>query len=212
VPLGRWVLEEACRQIKIWQKTHPEAEQLLVSVNLSGRQLQTPRFVDEVRQVLTDVDLEPACLQLEITETTVMKDTGATIKTLHELKELGVKLAIDDFGTGYSSLSYLRQFPVDTLKIDRSFVDGLGREAHDTELVRSVIAMAKSLSLAVTSEGIETIEQLDQLLALGCDKGQGFYFARPLPPEAFGRDIWQDGRSLLTSPWPDPTPPDSAAA
>jgi EAL domain-containing protein (putative c-di-GMP-specific phosphodiesterase class I) len=149
---------------------------------------------------------------LEITETTVMKDTGATINTLHQLKELGVKLAIDDFGTGYSSLSYLRQFPVDTLKIDRSFVDGLGREAHDTELVRSVIAMAKSLSLAVTSEGIETMEQLNQLLQLGCDRGQGFYFARPLPPEAFDRSLWQDCRSLLTSPWPDPNPPGSAAA
>jgi diguanylate cyclase (GGDEF)-like protein len=212
VPLGRWVLEEACRQIKQWQTIHPEAVQLLVSVNLSGRQLQTPRFVDEVRQVLADCDFDPACLQLEITETAVMKDTNATIKALHELKELGVKLAIDDFGTGYSSLSYLRQFPVDMLKIDRSFVDGLGREAHDTELVRSVIAMAKSLSLAVTSEGIETTEQLHQLLELGCDRGQGFYFARPLPPEAFGRDLWQDGRSLLTSPLSDPPPTGTAAA
>jgi diguanylate cyclase (GGDEF)-like protein len=212
VPLGRWVLEEACRQIKQWQTIHPEAEQLLVSVNLSGRQLQSPRFVDEVRRVLAEFDFDPACLQLEITETTVMKDTNATIKALHELKELGVKLAIDDFGTGYSSLSYLRQFPVDTLKIDRSFVDGLGREAHDTELVRGVIAMAKSLSLAVTSEGIETTEQLNQLLELGCDKGQGFYFARPLPPEAFGRDLWQDGRSLLTSPLSDPPPPSGTAA
>jgi EAL domain-containing protein (putative c-di-GMP-specific phosphodiesterase class I) len=212
VPLGRWVLKEACRQIKHWQTIHPEAHELLVSVNLSGRQLQNPRFVDEVRQVLEELDFEPSCLQLEITETTVMKDTGATIKTLHELKNLGVKLAIDDFGTGYSSLSYLRQFPVDTLKIDRSFVDGLGREAHDTELVRSVIAMAKSLSLAVTSEGIETNEQLTQLLALGCDKGQGFFFARPLPPEAFGRDLWQDCRSFLTTPLTDDPPPSGTAA
>jgi len=200
VPLGRWVLAEACRQIKQWQAAHTEAEQLMMSVNLSGRQLQNPGFVDEVRQILAEFKLEPSCLQLEITETTVMKDTGVAVKALQELKRIGVKLAIDDFGTGYSSLSYLRQFPVDTLKIDRSFVDGLGREAHDTELVRSVIAMAKSLSLAVTSEGIETTEQLKQLLELGCDRGQGFYFARPLPPEAFSTDLWRDCRALLRDP------------
>jgi len=181
VPLGRWVLEEACRQIRHWQITHPEASDLLVSVNLSGRQFQNARLVDEVQQTLHETGLDPTCLQLEITETAVMKDAASTIKTLHELKALGVKLAIDDFGTGYSSLSYLRQFPVDTLKIDRSFVDGLGREAQDTELVRSVIAMAKSLSLAVTSEGIETTEQLTQLQELGCDRGQGFLL-RPAAP------------------------------
>lgn len=197
VPLGRWVLEESCRQIRLWQVTHPEADQLLVSVNLAGRQLQSPDIVEVVRQVLTETGLAPSCLQLEITETTVMKDATATIRTLHELKALGVKLAIDDFGTGYSSLSYLRQFPVDTLKIDRSFVDGLGRDAQDTELVRSVIAMAKSMSLAVTSEGIETTAQLSQLQELGCDRGQGFYFARPLPPEAFTAALWQSTTDLF---------------
>jgi diguanylate cyclase (GGDEF)-like protein len=211
VPLGRWVLEEACRQIKHWQITHPEASELLVSVNLSGRQFQNGRLVEEVQEILRETGLDPACLQLEITETAVMKDAASTIKTLHQLKALGVKLAIDDFGTGYSSLSYLRQFPVDTLKIDRSFIDGLGREAQDTELVRSVIAMAKSLSLAVTSEGIETTEQLTQLLELGCDRGQGFYFARPLPPEAFGEALWQDCRTLIDETGPNtPTASDAA--
>jgi diguanylate cyclase (GGDEF)-like protein len=199
IPLGRWVLEEACRQVRHWQLTHPEARDLLVSVNLSGRQFQNARLVDEVGQILRESGLAPDCLQLEITETAVMKDASAALDTLHQLKALGVKLAIDDFGTGYSSLSYLRQFPVDTLKIDRSFVDGLGRETQDTELVRSVIAMARSLSLAVTSEGIETTEQLAQLQELGCDRGQGFYFARPLPPEQFGDTIWQECQDLLTA-------------
>jgi EAL domain-containing protein (putative c-di-GMP-specific phosphodiesterase class I) len=197
VPLGKWVLEESCRQIRHWQLNHPEASQMLVSVNLAGRQLQNPSIVEEVRKILVETGLEPACLQLEITETTVMKDAAATIRTLNELKALGVKLAIDDFGTGYSSLSYLRQFPVDTLKIDRSFVDGLGRGAQDTELVRSVIAMAKSMSLAVTSEGIETTAQLSQLQELGCDRGQGFYFARPLPAEAFTTALWRSTTDLF---------------
>src|SRR5205085_5179686 len=137
---------------------------------------QQPGLVATIADALQRSGIDPHCLKLEITESAVMGDAAAAVRTLGGLKELGVQLAIDDFGTGYSSLAYLKQFPVDTLKIDRSFVDGLGREAHDTELVRSVIAMARSLSLAVTSEGIETSEQLNQLLELGCDRGQGFYF------------------------------------
>jgi EAL domain-containing protein (putative c-di-GMP-specific phosphodiesterase class I) len=125
--------------------------------------------------------IEPRLLKLEITESVLMQDVDATVATLHALKALGIQLAIDDFGTGYSSRSYLKRFPVDTLKIDRSFVSGLGHDAHDTAIVRSVVSLAKTLNLSVTGEGIETAAQQLQLAELGCDQGQGFLYARPGP-------------------------------
>ena len=184
VPIGQWVLEEACRQGRAWHETHPSEPPLTISVNLSARQFLQAELVEDVARALWESRLDPAALKLEITESVLMRDIDGTIEKLWALKALGVQLAIDDFGTGYSSLSYLKRFPVDTLKIDRSFVSGLGQDSNDTAIVRSVVALAKSLNLAVTGEGIETSEQLGQLQALGCDRGQGYLFAMPLHVDA----------------------------
>ncbi|HEX7214148.1 MAG TPA: EAL domain-containing protein, partial [Methylomirabilota bacterium] len=162
VPLGRWVLHEACRQTRQWQLASPGTP-LAISVNISARQLQQPGLVEEIAAVLRDTRLDPSTLRLEITETVVMHDAPATLAKLEALKALGVQLAIDDFGTGYSSLGYLKRFPVDTLKIDRSFVKGIGGNVEDSAIVRAVITVAKSLNLSVTAEGIETAEQLEHL-------------------------------------------------
>ena len=181
VALGQWVLEEACRQGATWREAYPQ-EPPIMSVNLSGRQFQHPSLVADIGHVLLQSGLAPSALKLEITESVVMQDAEATIVALHELKQLGIQLAIDDFGTGYSSLSYLKRFRVDTLKVDRSFVNGLGEDSMDTAIVQSVVALAKALHMDVTAEGIETQAQRAELLALGCDRGQGYLFARPLPP------------------------------
>jgi len=182
VPLGRWITTEACRQLRQWQ-TAGEGALLVMSVNLSARQLQHPHLVDEVAAALEETRIDPGTLRFEITETVVMQDAPSTLAKLEALKRLGVHLAIDDFGTGYSSLGYLKRFPVDTLKIDRSFVNGIGRDVEDTAIVRAVITVAKSLGLAVTAEGIETETQLGELRSLGCDRGQGYLFARPVPAD-----------------------------
>ena len=183
VPLGQWVLEQACQQARTWQATSAANTSLVMSVNLSARQFQHPTLVADIERAIRQAGLDPRTLKLEITESVVMQNVERTLETLYALKALGIQLAIDDFGTGYSSLTYLKRFPIDTLKIDRSFVDGLGQDAQDTAIVRSVVALAKTLNLSVTGEGVETAEQQLQLEALGCDLGQGFIFARPAPPE-----------------------------
>jgi diguanylate cyclase (GGDEF)-like protein len=179
--LGRWVLEAACRQAAAWGDRGP-----VVSVNLSGRQLDDPALVAGVEGALAAAGLAPRRLTLEITESVVMRRTDATLERLRALKALGVRLAIDDFGTGYSSLSYLQRFPVDVLKIDKSFVDGVASEAHDAALARTIVALGTTLGLRTVAEGIETEDQQAALLALGCTYGQGYFFARPLPAGAFG--------------------------
>ncbi len=182
LPIGRWVLEEACRQGRQWLVHRGRGEPpLVISVNLSARQFAQPDLVDQVRQALQTTGLPAAHLRLEITESAVMADAEPAVRTLQALKELGVGLAIDDFGTGYSSLSYLRRFPVDTLKIDRSFVHALGKDKHATVIVSAVVVLAHTLGLAVTAEGVETAEQLARLCAVGCDRAQGFYFSPPVP-------------------------------
>ncbi|HWM79772.1 MAG TPA: EAL domain-containing protein, partial [Methylomirabilota bacterium] len=183
VPIGQWVLEQACLQVREWRDQNPALRSLVVSVNLSARQFQTPDLVLEIMRAVNDAGLEPSALKLEITESTVMQDAPVTLTKLNELKELGVRLAIDDFGTGYSSLGYLKRFPVDTLKIDRSFVKGLSADGGDSAIVRAVVTVAKSLNMDVTAEGVETEGQLAELRALGCDRWQGFLFARPVSPE-----------------------------
>jgi EAL domain-containing protein (putative c-di-GMP-specific phosphodiesterase class I) len=155
-----------------------------MSVNLSARQLQEPALVDDVERVLADTGLEPARLTLEITETVLMRDVPLTIDSLARLRRLGVRVAIDDFGTGYSSLSYLQQFPVDLLKIDRSFVAALDGTGADLALVNSILRLAASLHLETVAEGIEDVGQLEALRKLGAGLGQGFYFARPLERES----------------------------
>jgi diguanylate cyclase (GGDEF)-like protein/PAS domain S-box-containing protein len=180
--LGQWVLEQACRQVRLWHDRFPAAPPLVMSVNLSARQLQQPHLVDLVASIMRDTGVDPTTIKLEITESAIMQDPEVASRTLSGLRALGVRLAVDDFGTGYSSLSYLKRFPVDTLKIDRSFVDGVGRDTHDTAIVRSVIELARTLGLTVTAEGIETPMQESCLQRLGCDRGQGYLFAKPLPP------------------------------
>jgi diguanylate cyclase (GGDEF)-like protein/PAS domain S-box-containing protein len=182
IQIGQWVLEQACQQSRIWQADYPRARPLTISVNLSARQLQHPELVRDITRAVRDAGLDPGTLELEITESVVMQDAEATDATLRALKAIGIRLAIDDFGTGYSSLSYLKRFPVDTLKIDRSFVDGLGQDSQDTAIVRSVAALARALDLSVTGEGVETHAQHRFLQALGCEQAQGYLYARPLPP------------------------------
>ncbi len=179
VPIGRWVLEEACRQARRWHDRFPDRPPLKVCVNLSGKQLQHQALVEEIDDALQETGLDPTALNLEITESVVMEDAPSTLATLQELKELGVNLTIDDFGTGYLSLSRLRRFPVGYLKIDRSFVVGLGKDPDDTVLVSGMVSLAHSLGLKVVAEGVETAEQLARLREMGCEFAQGYYFSKP---------------------------------
>ncbi len=180
VPLGAWVLDEACRQLAAWQPHDQHQQPLGLSVNLSARQLRDRHLPDLVAQALAASGLDPPRLTLEITETSMVEDLRAAGATLAAVRALGVRVAIDDFGTGFSALGALEHYPVDSLKIDRSFIDGLGRDAQDTAIVHAVVAFARTLGLPVTGEGIETADQLQRLRALGCDRGQGYYFAKPL--------------------------------
>jgi EAL domain-containing protein (putative c-di-GMP-specific phosphodiesterase class I) len=184
VPLGRWAIQEACRQVRIWQKEIPAQEPIALNVNLSARQLRHPNIVRDVADALDDSGLPPGRLILEITESVLMNDTTATLNRLYQLKSLGVRLAIDDFGTGYSSFAYLRRFPIDILKIDKSFVDGVANEPTASALVDAMIRIGKTLRMETVAEGIEHIEQADRLRALKCDIGQGYLFSRPLPSDA----------------------------
>ena len=181
--LGKWVLFQACRQMKEWQNRFQSDPPLYVSVNVSGRQMQ-PGIVDEVRAALLDSGLPPQSLVLELTESVMMHDVPTTVVLLDQLKSLGVRLAIDDFGTGYSSLSYIRQFPFDILKIDKSFVDDAGG-ASERELTSAIVEIGRTLNLELIAEGIERADQFRRLRALNCESGQGYYFAKPMTPGAF---------------------------
>jgi EAL domain-containing protein (putative c-di-GMP-specific phosphodiesterase class I) len=183
LPLGRWVLREACRQVSEWRKQFAGDSALIVGVNISARQLQQPELVREVRQALQETGLDPTSLKLEITETVLMADAGEAVARLASLKELGIQIAVDDFGTGYSSMAYLSQLPIDTLKIDRAFI-GKMTDPDGVAIVQAVVTLAHSLKLRVTSEGIETLEQWEQLRLLESDYGQGYYFSRPLKADA----------------------------
>jgi diguanylate cyclase (GGDEF)-like protein len=183
LPLGRWVLLEACRRAAEWRSRHRGYPALALGVNLSSAQLAEPSLVDEVSTALEQSGLDPQSLILELTETAFMEDTEAVAARMQKLKGLGVQLAVDDFGTGYSSLQHLRRFPIDVLKIDKSFVDGVGGVSDDSALARAIIDLGGSFQLRVVAEGIESPEQLDRLIELGCDLGQGFHFAKPMPAD-----------------------------
>lgn len=183
LPLGHWVLREACRQVRAWRTTGPYPD-LKVSVNLSAAEFAQTGLVEAVARTLRETGLEAAALELEITEGVIMADAATTITTLRELKRLGVRLAIDDFGTGYSSLSYLKRFPVDTLKIDKAFVDGVGSDPEDEAIVRAMIGVAQALGLQLVAEGMETALQVARLREFGCCIGQGHHFAPAGQPAA----------------------------
>jgi diguanylate cyclase (GGDEF)-like protein len=185
LPLGQWVLGEACHQVSRWRGMTGYDPSLRVSINLSVRQLQQPGMADQVARVLADSGLDPACLVLEITETLLHHDMEAATAKLNDLKSLGVRLAIDDFGTGYSSLSCLHQFPVDIIKIDKSFIAAIATRAESADFARAIVRLGQTLRLETVAEGIDCEEQLALLRAADCELGQGYYFARPLePPQA----------------------------
>jgi EAL domain-containing protein (putative c-di-GMP-specific phosphodiesterase class I)/CheY-like chemotaxis protein len=177
-PLGRWVLREACLQATRWQD---EGTPLELAVNVSLHQLQTPGFTEHVAQILIETGMNPAKLTLEITESVLAQDATSTAASLEALKGLGLQLAIDDFGTGYSSLSYLGRFPIDVLKIDKSFVDGMANGAWGATMMQAIISLGLSLGLRLIAEGVETADQVAQLRSMGCELAQGYYFARPKP-------------------------------
>lgn len=182
VSIGEWVLRTACTQNHAWQTAG--FTPLRMSVNLSARQFEQANLVEIVSQVLKETELSPSDLELEVTESFLMGDVEQSVHTLKQLRELGISVALDDFGTGYSSLNYLNRFPVNMLKIDRSFVQDVTSNPDSAAIADAIIALAQSLDLSITAEGIETQEQLNYLLGKGCDEGQGFYFSRPVPAEA----------------------------
>jgi diguanylate cyclase (GGDEF)-like protein/PAS domain S-box-containing protein len=184
VPLGRWVLEEAARALRTWQDEHPELP-LYISANVSMRQLYDPDIVDHVRAALREAEVDAERFVIEITESFLADETEAPRQRLQQLRALGVRLAVDDFGTGYSALSYLQRFPIDMLKIDRSFVEHARPSSSSVNLVRSIVQLGQSLHLAIVAEGIEDAEQAHELRKMGVPAGQGYYFARPLAPERF---------------------------
>ena len=180
VPIGTWVLREACRQAADWNRRRPVDEPLSISVNLSARQLQQPHLPELVAEVLATTGLAGRCLTLELTESLLINDVESTVIRLEQLKALGVRLAIDDFGTGYSSLAYLRRFPIDILKIDKLFVDAVATEAPESSLTGAIVHLARTLRLSTVAEGIESVDQCGPLRNSGCQLGQGYYFAKPL--------------------------------
>ena len=186
VPLGAWALEEACRQAVRWHEAAPDAPQLSMSVNLSPRQLAEAALPNEVARVLHDTGIRPGSLWLEITESTLMRDAESAVSALGALRALGLHLAVDDFGSGYSSLAYLERLPVEALKVDRSFIAGVGARKDSTAIVDAIVSLGRALHLSTVAEGIENPQQLRQLRAMGCDLGQGYLFGPAKPAEAYG--------------------------
>jgi diguanylate cyclase (GGDEF)-like protein len=184
IPLGMWVLEEACRQLRAWNLAFPEQTALTMSVNLASKQLQDPRFIEQLDQVLVETGLDGSTLKLELTESMLLDNIESVLQTLASIRSRNIQLSIDDFGTGYSSLSYLPRFPINTLKIDRSFVNQMTVDAENLEIVRAIATLAHSIGIDVVAEGIETTQQLELLQTLGCEFGQGYLFAKPLDPQA----------------------------
>lgn len=197
VPLGQWILQAACQQIRLWHRTYPQNPPLIMSVNLSSRQFSQPDLVPQVEKILQEAEIDCQSLKLEITESMMMNNVEEAIELLQQLKDLGLRLSIDDFGTGYSNLSYLHRFPVDTLKVDQSFVRRL-HEGEDSDrylqIVHTVVTLGHNLQLDVIAEGIETEAQMNTLKELGCEYGQGYYFSKPVPQGAATELLEQDRR------------------
>jgi EAL domain-containing protein (putative c-di-GMP-specific phosphodiesterase class I) len=183
VPIGQFVLREACRQMSEWRRKLDGGDKLSVSINLSGRQLSSPTLLDDIERILDDTGLTPSALKLELTESTLIDDPETASAMLQRLRDRGIRLYIDDFGTGYSSLSYLHRFAIDGLKIDKSFVDMVGRPAREAAIVPSIVGLAHNLGMGVIAEGVETAEQAQALMDLDCREAQGFLYSRPVTRE-----------------------------
>lgn len=200
VPVTLWMLRTCCEQLVAWQQKSLLNKSLFLSVNLSGKHFAQKDLVHQVQKILIETKVNPACLKLEITESAVMDNPENVILKLNQLKTLGVQLSIDDFGTGYSSLSYLHRFPIDTLKVDRSFVGTMEEGSENGEIVRTILSLAKTLGMNVVAEGIETIHQLHQLQVLGCEYGQGYLFSRPVPIDDAEKLLYDKARWQKTLP------------
>ncbi|MBV9784230.1 MAG: EAL domain-containing protein [Acidisphaera sp.] len=184
VPLGLWVLREACRTTRRWQQEFPQASHLTISINLSARQFTQPDLVEQVRRVIEEVGIDPRTVRLEVTESVTMGNAERAIRVLSQLKQLGVRLSLDDFGTGYSSLSYLQRFPLDVLKIDRSFISAMSHSPESLQIVNTILNLARNLGMDVVAEGTEREAEVTQLKAMGCDFGQGYFFSKPVDATA----------------------------
>jgi len=184
--IGAWVMTEACRQVALWHAGYPEAKNLTVAINLSPSQLRQPDLIAVVVKALGDAHIDAGAVCFEITEGALMSEMEASAAALRELKAIGVTIAIDDFGTGHSSLAHLKGFPIDILKVDRSFIEELGHDPQSEAITDGIVTLARSLNLMAVAEGVETIEQLEHLRRLGSGYGQGYYFARPQTPDSIG--------------------------
>jgi EAL domain-containing protein (putative c-di-GMP-specific phosphodiesterase class I) len=190
ISIGQWVLEEACTQLHKWQQEHPAASSLFVSVNVSSKQLINSQLVTHIHDALEKGGLSPKDLRLEITETVFLSNPDMALAILNELSELGVRLYVDDFGIGYSALSYLQRLPVDTLKIDRTFISKINNQTSNSDLVASIIRLAADLGVSVIAEGVENQQQQEYLHNLKCGFAQGFHFSKPLPSQS--AELWLD--------------------
>jgi diguanylate cyclase (GGDEF)-like protein/PAS domain S-box-containing protein len=184
VPISDWVLTEACREAGTWHRQYPDEPPLYVSINVSAKHFSHPGFIGHVRKALEKTGIPHRCVKIELTESVAMNDAPSTEETMSQLRDLGVKLSIDDFGTGYSSLSYLRRFPVDTLKIDQSFIAAMETERGNFAIVSTVVALGRNLGLQVVAEGVETLSQFEKLKTISCDAAQGYFFSKPVPSDA----------------------------
>jgi len=198
LPVGEWVLQEACRELRSWRESFPEREQLFVNVNLSVKQLASRDLIGQIHRVLQATRLAPESLNLEITESVMMEHRELARTSVDQFKAIGLGVHMDDFGTGYSSLSYLHNLPIDALKVDRSFVTNMGANGENVATVQAVITLAHNQGMKVIAEGVETVEQMVQLQSMNCDLGQGFYLSRPLGVEAAGR-LLASGQRWLAS-------------
>jgi EAL domain-containing protein (putative c-di-GMP-specific phosphodiesterase class I) len=183
IPLGCWVVREACLELRKWHTRFPNMSLLSVGVNVSGKQFAQADLAEYIQRVLVETGVNPRQLKLEITENSVMEDAATTMAGLARLRELNLEFHMDDFGTGYSSLSYLHKLPIDALKIDRSFITAMRKDSASRSIVQAIVALGHSLNMRVIAEGVETAEQLEQLGAIGCDFAQGYLFSKPMPPE-----------------------------
>jgi diguanylate cyclase (GGDEF)-like protein len=189
VPLGNWILEQACGQICQWQRRYPQHRHLKININVTSQQFREPSLLSTLDALLAKTCINGECLRLELTESTLIHETETTIDTLQSIRQRNIQISIDDFGTGYSSLSYLSRFPINNLKIDQSFVGRMHLEAENLEIVRTIAALAHTLDMDVTAEGIERSEQIEKLQEFGCEYGQGYFFSQPLTPDAAEKQL-----------------------